>query len=159
MHLHALEVLKNEHKDHSQRQDADYQRCPGAAESGLALARVGSGPLWRLLRPFFRPGWRAHRPDCRPANAKPATTKLPSKPTDHMATEAATRSLALKRLWRNGPKRTSSAESVSPSRGVNSTNEASCECHNNLSKTPGGSSVAGRIAELQLLIDIATASR
>jgi len=98
VHLHAVEVLKNEDKDHDQRQDADHQGGPGAAESGLALARVGSGPLWRLLRPCFRTWWRAHRPDCMPANAKPATSKIPSRPADQMATEAATRSLALKRL-------------------------------------------------------------
>jgi hypothetical protein len=94
VHLYALEVLKDEDKDQGQRQDADDQRRPGAAESGLPLAGVGSDLLW----PFFGPWWQAHRPDCRPANAKPATSRLPSRPADQIAMEATTRSLALRRL-------------------------------------------------------------
>jgi hypothetical protein len=43
VHLHGLQVLEDEDKDHHKRENADDQRRPGAAESGLPLARVGSG--------------------------------------------------------------------------------------------------------------------
>jgi hypothetical protein len=98
VHLHALEVLKDEDEDHGQRQDADDQRRPGAAQPSLTLARIGCCRFGALIRLGLRLWRGAHRPDCSPANAKPATNKIPSRPADQMAAEPATTSLALKRL-------------------------------------------------------------
>jgi len=38
VHLHGLQVLKDEDEDHCQRYDTDGERRPGAAESSLPLA-------------------------------------------------------------------------------------------------------------------------
>jgi len=50
VHLHGLEVLQDEDKDHHKREDANDQRRPGAAEASLPLSRVG----WAWLRPLNR---------------------------------------------------------------------------------------------------------
>jgi hypothetical protein len=53
VHLHALEVLKNEDEDHDQGNDANDKRRPRSTQTGLALARVRFPRLYVLTRGRF----------------------------------------------------------------------------------------------------------
>ena len=57
VHVHALQVLKDEYEDQHQGHDADDKRCPRPAEPGLSLARERFPRFYILVSGTF------HRPN------------------------------------------------------------------------------------------------